>query len=91
MLGNVGTSELLLIFLVSLLVFGAKRLPEIARGLGQGIREFRTALHEVTREIQQPVGVPPRPVPVRPAPVEEVAPSPAVPAAVPAAEEQRAA
>ena len=36
--------ELLLIFLAILLLFGAKRLPELARGLGKGIREFKTAM-----------------------------------------------
>lgn len=40
MLG-LGTSELLLIFGVIVLLFGAKKLPELARGLGKGIREFK--------------------------------------------------
>ena len=38
---NLGTGELVLIFLVILLLFGAKRLPELARGLGKGINEFK--------------------------------------------------
>jgi sec-independent protein translocase protein TatA len=57
-MGNIGTGELLLIFLVTLLVFGAKRIPEIARGLGQGIREFKNATRELSREmnvIENPV------------------------------------
>ncbi len=41
---NLGTGELLLIFLVILLLFGAKRLPELARGLGKGINEFKDAV-----------------------------------------------
>ncbi len=52
-MGNIGMGELALIFLVALLLFGAKRIPEIARGLGQGIREFQNAMREVTREITQ--------------------------------------
>ncbi|HZM16800.1 MAG TPA: twin-arginine translocase TatA/TatE family subunit [Candidatus Krumholzibacteria bacterium] len=44
--GRLGTSELLLIFLLVALLFGATRLPEIGRGLGLGIRRFRKALHE---------------------------------------------
>lgn len=52
MLGNIGTVELLLIMLAILLVFGAKRIPEIAHGLGQGIREFKSALREISNEIQ---------------------------------------
>jgi sec-independent protein translocase protein TatA len=42
--------EVALIFLVVLLVFGAKRIPEIARGLGKGIREFKTATREISNE-----------------------------------------
>jgi len=62
-MGNVGWTELLLIFLVILLVFGAKRIPEIARGLGRGIREFKDATTDIKRELvvgdqpsQPPVG-----------------------------------
>ena len=50
-MGNVGWTELLLIFLVILLVFGAKRIPEIARGLGRGIREFKDATTDIKREL----------------------------------------
>ena len=59
MIGNVGMGELLLIFLVTLLVFGAKRIPEIARGLGQGLHEFRSATQEIKRELNQQVHIPP--------------------------------
>lgn len=52
MLGNIGSVELLLIMLAVLLVFGAKRIPEIAQGLGKGIREFRTAMREISSELQ---------------------------------------
>lgn len=50
-MGSIGMPEILLIFLVVLLVFGAKRIPEIARGLGKGIREFKDATREITSEI----------------------------------------
>jgi sec-independent protein translocase protein TatA len=43
--------ELLIIFVVVLLLFGAKRIPEMARGLGKGIREFRTAVKDVQAEV----------------------------------------
>lgn len=52
MLGNIGGAELILIMTVILLVFGAKRIPEIARGLGQGIREFKKATSEISREFK---------------------------------------
>lgn len=40
---NIGLPELVVIFLVILLLFGAKRLPEVGRSLGQSIREFKKA------------------------------------------------
>jgi sec-independent protein translocase protein TatA len=43
--------ELLVIFLVVLLLFGAKRIPEMAKGLGKGIREFRSAVKDVQSEV----------------------------------------
>ena len=48
---NLGTGELVLIFLVILLLFGAKRLPELARGLGKGINEFKDAVETSKKEI----------------------------------------
>lgn len=50
-MGNLGATEILLIFLVILLLFGAKRIPEIARGLGKGIREFKDASTDIRREL----------------------------------------
>jgi sec-independent protein translocase protein TatA len=51
MIGGLGTMEIVLIFLVILLVFGAKRIPEIAQGIGRGITEFKKAARDVTNEI----------------------------------------
>ncbi len=48
MLGGIGLPELLLIFGVLLLLFGAKKLPELARGMGKGINEFKSGLKDVT-------------------------------------------
>ncbi|RMF64410.1 MAG: twin-arginine translocase TatA/TatE family subunit [Calditrichaeota bacterium] len=50
-MGSIGPSELILIFLVVLLLFGSKRLPELARGLGKGIREFKKAANEIRDEL----------------------------------------
>jgi len=50
-ISSIGPMELLVIFLVVLLLFGAKRIPEIARGLGKGIREFKGATREIADEI----------------------------------------
>ena len=47
MFENIGGPELLLILVVIFLFFGAKKIPDIAKGLGQGIREFRKAAHDI--------------------------------------------
>ncbi|GAA4402793.1 hypothetical protein GCM10023187_18270 [Nibrella viscosa] len=49
---GLGGQEMLLIFLALLLFFGAKKLPELARGLGKGIREFKDATKEVRDNIE---------------------------------------
>jgi sec-independent protein translocase protein TatA len=46
MLRSIGPTELLVIILVALLLFGGKKLPELAKGLGEGIRNFKTSLKE---------------------------------------------
>lgn len=43
-MGNLGLSELLVILVIALLVIGPKRLPEVARGLGQAVKSFQDAL-----------------------------------------------
>lgn len=50
---NLGPWEIILILLVVLLLFGAKRLPSLAKGLGQGIREFKGALDGAKKEIEE--------------------------------------
>lgn len=54
MFGGMGMWEILLIFLVALLLFGAKRLPEIGSSLGKGIREFKGSLREIEGELKVP-------------------------------------
>jgi len=53
MLGGIGWQEILVILLVVLILFGAKRIPEIARGLGHGIRDFRSAVKDSADEIKK--------------------------------------
>ena len=50
---NIGTPELMIILLAILLLFGGNKLPELARGLGKGIREFKDASDNVKREIHR--------------------------------------
>jgi sec-independent protein translocase protein TatA len=49
---NLGGGEIILILALILILFGAKKLPELAKGLGQGIKEFKKATKEVTDEVQ---------------------------------------
>ncbi len=44
MLGGIGPTELIIIFLIVILLFGGRKIPEIARGLGKGIRDFKASL-----------------------------------------------
>ena len=63
--GIFGGWEIVLILAVVLILFGAKKLPELAKGLGQGIKEFKKATKEVSEEIHNAVDTsnepPPRP------------------------------
>ena len=49
---GIGTTELIIIMFIILLIFGAKKLPELAQGLGKGIREFKKASNEIQEELK---------------------------------------
>ncbi len=51
MFGNLGATEIILILLVILIFFGARKIPELAQGLGKGLREFRKAAREIQDDI----------------------------------------
>ncbi len=51
--GRIGIPELLLIFLLIILLFGAKRLPELGKAIGQGLREFKKAIRQSTAEEEE--------------------------------------
>lgn len=57
--GMIGMQELLVILLVVLLLFGAKRIPEVMRSLGSGINEFKRGMREIERDVSKEE--PPRP------------------------------
>lgn len=58
---NLGGGEIILILAIVLILFGARKLPELAKGLGQGIREFKKATREVTDEVQNAMDETPPP------------------------------
>jgi sec-independent protein translocase protein TatA len=53
MLGGIGAQEILLILLIIILLFGARKIPEIARGLGRSVSEFKKGIREVDEEIKK--------------------------------------
>ncbi len=59
MFGSFGTQELILILVLVLVLFGARRIPEIMRGFGEGIREFKSASQKAMDEIDQATKVEP--------------------------------
>ncbi len=49
--GNLGTSEIIIIALIVLLLFGGKKIPELMRGLGKGVNQFKKGMNEIEQEI----------------------------------------
>jgi sec-independent protein translocase protein TatA len=66
---NIGTTEILLLLLLALLLFGARRLPEIGRSMGRGMREFKDSVTGKDRD-DEPAELPPAP-PEAPEPAAE--------------------
>lgn len=52
-MGSFGGMEIIIVLMVVLLFFGAKRIPELARGIGQGMNEFRKASDQIKKELEQ--------------------------------------
>lgn len=51
-LGNIGTGELILITLVVLLLWGGKKIPELMKGLGKGVKSFKDGMNEIEKDIK---------------------------------------
>lgn len=58
MLGNIGPLEIVVVLIIALIVFGPKRLPELGRSLGKGIREFRGSLGGDDKDEDEPSPAP---------------------------------
>jgi sec-independent protein translocase protein TatA len=71
---NMGGQEILLILLIILIFFGAKKIPELARGLGRGIREFKDATREIKDEVEEAAKEKPASVHTNSAPKEATKP-----------------
>ena len=51
LIGNLGTGEILIIALIVLLLFGGKKIPELMRGLGKGVKSFKDGMSDVEKEV----------------------------------------
>ena len=51
-LGNIGTGEIILIALVVLLLWGGKKIPELMKGLGKGVKSFKEGMNEIEKDIK---------------------------------------
>ena len=79
MLAMLGWPEMIAILVVILIFFGAKKLPQLAKGLGQGIKEFKKASSDMQNDLHRSVAEDQYAAPPKPAP----APQPAAPAPAP--------
>lgn len=57
MFGNIGVGEIILIVLVILVLFGAKKIPDLAQGIGKGIKEFKKAIKNVEDDVKSEADV----------------------------------
>ena len=81
-MGNIGLPELIVIFVVALIVFGPRKLPELGKSLGKGIAEFKRASNELRNTLEEEIRADERktPAPASTAPVPAPPPSIAPPA-----------
>jgi sec-independent protein translocase protein TatA len=86
MFGNLGMTEILVICVIILLLFGAKRIPEIAGSFGKGITEFKRNMNDAQRAITEPVREEPRNIAAAP---PAAAPAPLAPEEEPARQPKR--
>ena len=52
-LGNIGAGEIVIVALVVLLLFGGKKIPELMKGLGKGVKSFKDGLHDIEKDITE--------------------------------------
>jgi TatA/E family protein of Tat protein translocase len=75
-MGNIGIPELLVIFVVALIVFGPRRLPELGKQLGKGLSEFKRASNELRNTLEEEIRMEERRTPVSPSIAAPSVPAP---------------
>jgi sec-independent protein translocase protein TatA len=79
--GMLGGTEMIVVVVVALILFGSKRIPEFAKGLGQAMKEFKKASNDVSNEIHNAMNQETSPPPSPPAARPQIAPESSAPAA----------
>jgi sec-independent protein translocase protein TatA len=74
MLGSIGMSELLIIFVIALIVFGPRKLPELGRSLGKSLGEFKRASNDLRNTLEEEIHVEEQVTKTPPAPAVATAP-----------------
>jgi sec-independent protein translocase protein TatA len=83
MFGSIGVTELVIIFVIALIVFGPRKLPELGKSLGKSINEFKKASNELQHTLEQEIRVEEQQKVAPPPAAEPVAPAPAAEATAP--------
>ena len=79
MFGSIGMPELIIIFVIALIIFGPRKLPELGRSLGKSLAEFKRASNELRSTLEEEIRLEeqkPEPKKAEPSPTVEAAPSP---------------
>lgn len=77
MFGSIGMPELIIIFVIALIIFGPRKLPELGRSLGRSLQEFKKASSELQRSLEEEIRIEEHHAPAAaPAPTAQVAPAP---------------
>jgi sec-independent protein translocase protein TatA len=82
MLGSIGMPELIIIFVIALIIFGPRKLPELGRSLGKSLAEFKRASNELRNTLEEEIRLEeqkPEPKKAEPSKTAEAAPSPTEP------------
>ena len=92
MFGSIGMPELIIIFVIALIIFGPRKLPELGRSLGKSIAEFKKASSELQRTLEEEIRIEEQQAPPKAAApaAGTAAASPAPPASAPSAENRTA-
>ena len=77
MFGSIGMPELMIIFVIALIIFGPRKLPELGRSMGKSLSEFKRASNDLKNTLDEEIRIEDKPPPPQPARPKAAAPAPA--------------